>query len=159
MKRGRERWKKGEKERRRCFGEQSPIFNESVERTISAYSGRICPLLKGSSCRRVLQDYRGRGESDPVIPWPYIREKVGRGEEEEDEKKIPIIAGRKISTVNSLDLLIAHRSTRHIGFPVVFSPFVLFCRSKFLFLSYFRSRLYVRLSFVRSRSFTLPLSD
>ena len=81
------------------------------------------------------------------------------GEEEEDEKKIPIIAGRKISTVNSLDLLIAHRSTRHIGFPVVFSPFVLFCRSKFLFLSYFRSRLYVRLSFVRSRSFTLPLSD
>lgn len=79
MKRGRERWKKGEKERRRCFGERSPIFNESVERTISAYSGRICPLLKGSSCRRVLQDYRGRGESDPVIPWLYIREKVGRG--------------------------------------------------------------------------------
>lgn len=39
---------------------RSPIFNESVERTISAYSGRICPLLKGSPCRRVLQDYHGR---------------------------------------------------------------------------------------------------
>ena len=66
-------------------------------------------------------------ESDPVILWLWIyqRERTGAAG---GGKKIPIIAGRKISTVNSLDPLIAHRSTRHIGFPVVSSPFLLFFR-------------------------------
>lgn len=102
--------------------------------------------------------------ASPIRLYPgCISGKRWSEEEEEDEKKIPIIAGRKISTVNSLDLLIAHRSTRHIGFPVVFSPFVLFYRSKFLFLSFplFLSftfvlvYTFVSLSFVRGLSLLL----
>lgn len=77
-------------------------------------------------------------------------------------KKIPIIVGQKISTVNSLDFLIAHRSTRHIGFLVVFSSFKTTCFLSlsfcilylflFLYLSHFLFTFLHRIIFLKKNS-------
>lgn len=84
----------------------SPIFNESRMRTREREKEQS--RTRWSPSRHLFL------EDSPDHRITRLRPR-GRG------RKILIIAGRKISPVNSLSYLIARRDTKHIGFPIAFS--------------------------------------